>query len=633
MNVAEIIEELLRSKKPRYITATYISKRVGASAVAEIVQLTQWLPDTVSMSERLYCIYHKIRCVTEFTGYDVKNKATLTKFNTHPYSFINSMFIGDSHYTVYGANEHPVPYNKEQLKEFVTANNITTCTRNRVCVDYMYKYIANHTSIDVSQLTGPAEAWHIITKDMPSIPVCACGSKVRYKQNGIYSTFCSRECSSKSMTTKRSRAATCIARYGTTSTLTDPTTRQKIKTTNIEKYGVDNPFKSKDIQTRIHSKRRDNDQGRISKTTKTNRILGYKQITQKLEDSSTRLLCSVDQYTGVREVQGSFYDYSFKCILCGNIFTDNFRSAVDRVRIPLCPKCFPKSQSAPEREIREFIGQFTADIETRNRRVIHPFEVDIYLPILQLAIEYNGLYWHSSKDVEAKYHLTKTEKAAEAGIRLIHIFSDEYIQHRDIVLSRLKCLTNNTSKRIYARKCSIKEVTSRDKGIFLKRCHIQGNDKSRVNLGLYHGDQLVSVMTFCPLRKALGSSPKPGHWELSRFCSELDTTVIGGASKLLKHFEREYKPVNIVSYADRRWSTGNVYKQLGFDHVSNTQPNYFYTCDFQSRQHRFNFRKQVLKDKLPEFDETKTERENMENAGFYRVYDCGHMKFEKALQS
>lgn len=132
-------------------------------------------------------------------------------------------------------------------------------------------------------------------------------------------------------------------------------------------------------------------------------------------------------------------------------------------------------------------------------------------------------------------------------------------------------------------------------------------------------------MTFGNLRKNLGQKAKEGNFELLRFCNKLNTTVIGGASKLFKYFIKNYNPYYVISYADRRWSSGNLYYKLGFEFVHNTQPNYFYTKG-NSRLNRFGFRKSELVKQG--FDPLKTEHEIMKERGYNRIYDCGAMKFE-----
>ena len=207
-----------------------------------------------------------------------------------------------------------------------------------------------------------------------------------------------------------------------------------------------------------------------------------------------------------------------------------------------------------------------------------------------------------------------------AKIQLVHIFEDEWLYKPDIVKSRLKSIFGITLNKIYARKCIIKDVSFKESKEFLDQNHIQGNCMSKYRYGLYYDNELVSLMTFGSNRKNLGSNSKKDCYELLRFCNKLNTTVIGGASKLLKHFVKTHSPKEIISYCDRRWSQGDLYEKLGFkfDHVS--QPNYYYVIKGK-RENRFKYRKSELVKQG--FDKNKTEHEIMLERGIYRIYDCG----------
>ena len=252
-----------------------------------------------------------------------------------------------------------------------------------------------------------------------------------------------------------------------------------------------------------------------------------------------------------------------------------------------------------------------------------------YIPNKKLAIEYNGLYWHSElNNTNKNYHLNKTKLCENKDIRLIHIFEDEWNNKQQIVKNRLKYILKLIPYKIFARKCIIKEINSQLKDKFLNKYHIQGTDKSNIRLGAFYKNRLVAVMTFGKRRIALGSKNKNNFYELIRFCTISNFNIIGIAGKLLKYFKNKYKPKNIISYADRRWSQGNLYKQLGFklDHIS--PPNYWYIKN-GIRIHRFNFRKNVLKDKLNIFDMELSEWENMKNNDYDRIWDCGNYVFIK----
>jgi len=256
--------------------------------------------------------------------------------------------------------------------------------------------------------------------------------------------------------------------------------------------------------------------------------------------------------------------------------------------------------------------------------IIKPNQLDIFIPSHNLAIEFNGLYWHSEQYKPNNYHLNKTESCEKQGIQLIHIFEDEWLFKQDIVKSRLLNIIGLTQNKIYARKTEIKEVLSLQSKEFLTKNHIQGSINAGIKLGLYYNDELVSVMLFNKPRLGIGTSYD--GYELSRFCNKLNTNVIGGADKLLKYFIKSYQPNQIISYADRRWSQGNLYEKLGFELKVVNKPNYSYICG-KIRKHRFGFRKELLKKEG--FDTiNKTEHQIMLDRGIYRIYDCGTKTYQ-----
>ena len=292
-----------------------------------------------------------------------------------------------------------------------------------------------------------------------------------------------------------------------------------------------------------------------------------------------------------------------------------------------CPKC-SSIRSRGEKEIEEFLKENGIHLKVSRRKIIHPYELDIVDTKRKIAIEFNGLYWHTEDRVGKDYHINKTEMCKEAGYKLIHIFEDEWNYKKDIVKSRLLNIFNLTSNKIYGRKTEIKEVESKEAIKFLEENHIQGKVNSKIKIGLYFENELVSLMTFGSLRKALGNSSKEGCYELLRFCNKKGTTVMGGASKLLKHFEDKYRPKELISYADYRWSEGELYKKLDMKFAYLTKPNYFYIPQGSKvRENRFKYRKSEL---LKEgYSEDLTERQIMIKKGYQRIYDCGSLKYKK----
>lgn len=294
-----------------------------------------------------------------------------------------------------------------------------------------------------------------------------------------------------------------------------------------------------------------------------------------------------------------------------------------------CPLCTHNISKA-ENEISDFIKSvYDGTIINNTRKQLKDnIEIDIFLPEKNLAFEYDGLYWHNETRKDKNFHLKKTEEALNNGTKLIHIFEDEWMYKQDIVKSRILNLLGKTPSTIYARKCEIKIVDTITASNFLDENHLQGKLNSSIRIGLYYNNELVSLMTFGKQRKNLGSHHIDGYYELLRFCNKLNTNVVGAASKMLKFFIREFKPKHIISYADRRWSNGNVYEKMGFTLTHKSEPNYFYIIG-QKRYNRFLFRKNELIKQG--FDKNKSEHQIMAERGIYRIYDCGCLCYEKDL--
>lgn len=219
---------------------------------------------------------------------------------------------------------------------------------------------------------------------------------------------------------------------------------------------------------------------------------------------------------------------------------------------------------------------------------------------------------------------------ATAGISFIILFEDE-MANNELLSAKLKHYTQaGHTQRIHARQCTIRQCTKEEKKQLLDANHVQGNDNAKIAYGAYYNERLVSVMTFTTPRVALGQKDKTkdqtGVWELSRFCTDVSIRIPGIASRLLTHFKRNHLWKEIYSYADKRWSVGNMYHQLGFTLVADNPPDYFYVID-GVRKHRWNYRKDILKHTLPNYDPTATEYQNMTNHGYWRVWDCGTLKF------
>lgn len=283
-----------------------------------------------------------------------------------------------------------------------------------------------------------------------------------------------------------------------------------------------------------------------------------------------------------------------------------------------------KKVSNEENEIYQYIRAiYNEEIIQSNRSVLNGKELDIYVPEKNLAIEYNGLYSHFYRPWEEKecliknsqYHLHKTIECEKQSIQLLQFYSDEWNFKSNIVKNIIQSKLE-LNQKIYARKCEIVEVDIQTKNAFLNEYHIQGEDKSSIKLGLKYNNELVCIMTFAKSR-----FNQSYDWELTRFCVKGGISIIGGFSKLLKSFCNTYG-YSVVSYADRRYSNGNVYKTNGFNLIGINKPSYYYVDkNFLRRFNRMRFQKKYI----GAYD--CTEYEKARELGYEKIWNCGTLAF------
>jgi hypothetical protein len=430
---------------------------------------------------------------------------------------------------------------------------------------------------------------------------------------------------SKVLFVKEKRKKTNIKNWGVENVFQSSLIKEKLKMTNIEKYGFDHPLKSNIIKKKI--KDTNIKKYGIDNYTKTDL---YK--TKMYNDYKNGVIRTSlnDDLNYVNFLGNGFYEMKCDTEKHNYFIHRHLYHARKKINSKICLVCNPINslQSVKELQLFEFIKSVYSGKIIQSYR--DGLEIDIYLPELNLGFEFNGLYWHSELFKDKYYHLDKTNYFKEKGIRIIHIWEDDWEYKTDIIKSQIKNWLFSTLNRIFARKCQIKEINNtklvKD---FLERNHIQGNISSTLKIGLFYKDELVSLMTFDHFegRKLMSNN----EWNLSRFCNKINTNVIGSASKLLSYFIKVYNPERIISYADKEWSIGNIYYKLNFNVKSESKPNYKYIID-NKRINKQRFKKSRLI-KMG-FDESLSEKEIMENNfTAFKIFDCGQIKFEMLLKN
>lgn len=323
---------------------------------------------------------------------------------------------------------------------------------------------------------------------------------------------------------------------------------------------------------------------------------------------------------GIRKLE-YIRKYGIEDIICNETYERLKENAIE-----INSKLENSYESKGEKEIKEYIISKGFECN-KNRSLLNGEELDIYIPSKNIAIEYNGVYWHQEKYGKGKfYHVSKLERCNNKGIKLLHIFEDEYELHKDIVLSKINHILGlNNGEKIMARKCQIQEIDRESAKLFLNSNHIQGYCRSTIYFGAIYERRLVGVMCF-------KKTEYENKWELTRFATLRNTICLGLGGKMFKYFVKKVNPLEVKSFADRRWTldcNDNLYIKLGFCLEKILSPEYRYynvKVDKYTRFHKFNFRKHLLHKRYG-LSLNKSELEMAKELGYDRIWDCGLFKY------
>lgn len=465
-------------------------------------------------------------------------------------------------------------------------------------------------------------------------------------------TYCCKICACNSPEVKKKNVdgmwATFNAKYGGHPMVVSKTTQDNFKTGMMLEHGVDHPSKIpgnyakiKQIKLERYGDSNYNNQEQIKKTCLekygVNNMLKIYQplgVNIIMDSAFNKVLsrCAAYNVTPLftrDEYKGLNYDYKYrlKCNVCNHEYETPLTHRQSEIDRPICPKCNPNGKNVMESEIYKFLAELlpTELIKIDDRTVLVGKELDFYIPGKKLAIEHDGLYWHSeiSSGRDPKYHLNKLKSCLFHGINLLHVFEDEWKSKSDIVKSIISSALGIYQFSINAYDCNIIELTHERASEFVENNHIQGKENASVRYGLEYNGEIVSAMTFGKDRFS-----KSGAWEMYRFCDKLNHIIPESSHRLFNHFVKTHKPEKIIAYSDRRYFTHEMYYTLGFHFAAHTHISYSYVSpDFKQRFNRMMFMKHRQKKLLAAFDPSKTEWENMQAHGFDRIWDCGSLKF------
>jgi len=515
--------------------------------------------------------------------------------------------------------------------------------------------------------------WHLRNRVF-YIPSCEnCGSPTQFdRTDGCYRRFCSKACAARDSNTKQKKAssteriygnrsyfqtddyhrkarATSLSKYGVEVPSASPIVRAKIESTNLSLYGHRSTLSVPDVQDKIKKTLLDrygvanpmHVPEIVAKTTENTRT-AYAERLQEILDRRYRT--NLDRYGRYDPAQlhmsMDMIDLSYNrqwlqeqnaqyplCYIAKKLGMGTSQLSVRFNKLGLVP--VQHAISSHHQFILDHLrSKYYGEICINDRKVLNGMELDIVLPELNLAIEIDGVYWHGELggNKPYDYHLEKTRKCAELGIRLVHIWDTEIADKLDIVKSRLDNLLGVNSNRIGARKLVVTKISNDQAATFHNQNHLSGAAPANQHYALASQDGVIYMCM------SIGHSryDKTADLEIIRSSTRCGIVIPGGVSKLINAVGLDHFGKKIITYSDLRWGPGLSYGLAGFSHVKNTGPGYWYVKAGKV-YHRSGFQKRYLVKKLDNFDPNLSEWENMRNHGWDRIWDCGNAVWEKLL--
>lgn len=477
-----------------------------------------------------------------------------------------------------------------------------------------------------------AEKSYMYRNGIASVPVCSCGEKVKF-QAALYkwSKTCGQSCYLKNREPSKKQVVVDGVVY---ESLTSAASAYKTGSFMNDLYDASKPG-VRYLQS--HDKQCRDNLGDVPLLLDKSWLLEQKNARVSIKQLSTILGVSREKVTWAFLFHGICRDYqqlsdeTYAHLSNKDQFTKDFY-LYGSDHLASIYRCSPTTilstakeygckisrvTSAIERHLKDYVESLGFKVSQSDRSI--GIELDLYVPSKNVAIELDGLFWHSEWDtrtVNPNKHKSKYDKCKEHGITLLRFTDHETTNKLDLVKSMIAAKLG-ISNRVYARNCEVGEVTSSQAKSFMESNHISGYANASVKLGLFHNGSLVMVMTFGKPRFSKGYD-----WEVIRMASLSGNTVVGGASKILTYF-RKTNTGSIMSYSDNRTGNGNSYARMGFTFEKETGPGYFYSKNGLIYS-RYSFQKNNIAKICEHYDPRKTEFENAIVNGYGRYWDCGN---------
>lgn len=406
---------------------------------------------------------------------------------------------------------------------------------------------------------------------------------------------------------------TNLKKYNVENVFQNKKIREQIKQTNLDKYGVFFPLQNDEVLTKTMTKFKETIKNNPDIYHLVHILRNDKEFWNKLKTTPLLQLC-LEYNCDYKSLNSALNRDEFKYL-----YKDTYG--------------FPTQQK--QKEVYNIIKSFLNNekILFNDNQTIHPYELDIYIPSKKFAIEFNGSYWHSEAVLDSKEarnkHLNKTKLCEQNGIRLFHIFENDWKNRKTQILNFIKTIIGQNKINVAARKCTLTiSKPTKECVKFMDDNHIQGSTNSLVYFNLVYNNEIVASMTAARHhRQGIDAS----YVVLSRLCFKDGYNVQGGASKLFKAFKQwsiDNGYTKIISWSDNAFTQGNIYRVLGFELEDNLPPDYFYWSPIEDKY----ISKQSQRKKSTNCPDHLTEREWCLERGLYRIYDSGKKRWTYSLE-
>ena len=413
---------------------------------------------------------------------------------------------------------------------------------------------------------------------------------------------------------QETRKQNCLMAHGVEYPTQLESIKEKTRNTCLKKYGVTSTF-----------------------SIQSSRINAKKAWRQKSWDFFQKMnygvvpLISEDEFVNNLELISNYDPIKWKCKKCGYEFNQPWRNWNRK-----CPKCFPQNFRGKQNEVEEYIKSicFESQVKRDCKSVLaNAKQLDIYVPNLNIAIEFNGLFWHNSdKGVHGKsaktmmYHHDKSIECEQKGIRLIHIFEDEWTSNQKLCKSKLKKIISPSKMRhIDGHLCQISNsVDEMTKNIFLAKYSFDETDRSSKCYSLKFKNHVVAMMTFAKPRNKNG-----WQWQILNYLEVNSFIIDDGFQILFDAFVEENHAKSICLYATHDWNTKQSYNScLSF--IEEKDPRLYWMHGL-NRIKSTSINASNVKSILKKYNDAASFLKNMNDNGYYRIYDSGTLVFGKSF--